>query len=233
MLPPLGRRPGLIASALLLVALATLMKGPGPASAQTRSSAVEEAGPSGDVGPELERLARALRDAQRTHLRRVGLWGGANLVGGAVLAATSDAGSFGRAFGVQSAGWGAVNVGLAAVGLLADPGPVPGDVPSVLAAEDGWTHLLLVNLGLNVGYTLVGSTLLVAAGEGLEGPTTVRGHGAAVVVQGLGLLVLDALAWLDSRDRSEQLRSRLPLTLSAGPRPGSARLTLLSVGVGP
>jgi len=231
--PSLRCRLRRLVAALLGIVLVALMAGPGPVSAQTGSPGVREVGSRRDVGPELERLARALRDAQRTHLRRVGIWGGANLAGGAVWAATSDAGSFGRAFGVQSMGWGAVNVGLAALGLLGDPGPLPDDVPSVLAAEDGWTHLLLVNLGLNVGYTLVGSTLLVAAGEGLGNPTTVRGHGAAVVVQGLGLLVLDALAWLDSRDRSGELRSRLPLTLSAGPWPGSVRLTLLSLGVGP
>ena len=148
------------------------------------------------------RLSAALRADQDAHLWRVGAWGLANAVGGAVwVLASSRTEDPGRwAFGVQSGAWGVVNVGIAAVGL-AGGGDVTSDWATAVAAENGYADVLLVNLGLNVGYAAVGATLLAVAGRGVSDPAAWRGHGTALVVQGLGLLVLDGVAYLGTRAR--------------------------------
>ena len=173
--------------ALVLLAVAAA-----PASAQT-----------GDV----EALSQALQSDQQAHLWRVGAWGLANAVGGAALALASDrAEAPGRwAFGVQSGAWGVVNVGIAAVGLAGGPGEATGEWAAALAAENGYADVLLVNLGLNVGYAAVGATLAAVAGRGVSTPAAWRGHGAALVVQGAGLFVLDGVAYLATRARWDAL----------------------------
>ncbi len=152
---------------------------------------------------EVEALSQALRADQQAHLWRVGAWGLANAVGGAALALASDrSADAGRwAFGVQSGAWGVVNVGIAVVGLVGGPGEVTGEWALALAAENGYADVLLVNLGLNVGYAAVGGTLLAVAGRGVPNPAAWRGHGAALVLQGAGLFVLDGVAVLATRGR--------------------------------
>lgn len=161
------------------------------------------AGQPGLAGPEVGALSEALRAEQGAHLWRVGAWGLANAVGGAALVLASDrSGQPGRwAFGLQSSAWGTVNVGIAAVGLLAGPGEVTAEWARAFAAENGYADVLLLNLGLNVGYAAVGGTLLAVAGRGVPNPAAWRGHGAALVLQGAGLFVLDGLAYLGTRDR--------------------------------
>ncbi|WP_412060282.1 DUF6992 family protein [Rubrivirga sp. IMCC45206] len=159
--------------------------------------------PVAEPVPSVTELSEALRADQRAHLWRVGAWGLANAVGGAALVLASDrTDAPGRwAFGAQSAAWGVVNVGIAAAGLAGGPGAVTGDLAAALAAENGYADVLLVNLGLNVGYAAVGATLLAVAGQGVATPAAWRGHGAALVVQGLGLLALDGIAYAATRAR--------------------------------
>ena len=153
-------------------------------------------------------------------------------MGGAALAAGSEPGSAWRGFGVQSAGWGAVNVGIAAWGLLrASPEPA-STVAEALEDEDGWSHILLLNLGLNVGYAAVGTALVVVADHGVESGPEVRGHGASLIVQGLGLLALDGVAWAASRGRLARIRGWVPGGVEPGPAPGAASFTLLSLPLG-
>lgn len=95
-----------------------------------------------------------------------------------------------RAFGQQTVAWGVVDVVIAPFGdrrrrarlaALEDP-----SAPAVQRRErSGLRRLLLVNAGLDLGY--------VAAGWSWwrRGDERARGHGAAVVVQGLFLLVFD------------------------------------------
>ncbi|MEO1629621.1 MAG: hypothetical protein AAFU38_02495, partial [Bacteroidota bacterium] len=61
--------------------------------------------------------------------------------------------------------------------------------------------ILLFNLGLNVAYSAVGATLAAVSYRGVDGNLSVRGHGAALILQGLGLFVLDGIAYLDTRGR--------------------------------
>lgn len=106
---------------------------------------------------------------------------------------------------MQSAAWGVINVGIATIGLATGSVASTEVWADALAAENTYADILLVNLGLNVGYMAVGGALLAVSGRGLPNPNAWRGHGAAVVVQGLGLLVLDGIAYLGTRVRLSSL----------------------------
>jgi len=191
--PPRSRRPRLprsLVAALLLLATATL-----PAGAQSAG------------GSEVTDLAAALEASKRDHLWRIAVWGGANVALGVGLLASGSRettpGRFG--YGVQSAAWGAINLGIVGVSLLGGETELPTTLSGAIAAERGWSDVLLLNLGLNVGYMGVGTALAVAAGRGLGRADEVRGHAWGVIVQGAGLFLLDGIAWMASRGRMDAL----------------------------
>src|SRR4051794_39668747 len=102
--------------------------------------------------------ADTLLAAERAHLLRLVLWGGVSvLLGSALLAALRVRGQRSpllESFALVMAGWGAVDLGLALWGMRS------------LAMRDlaGATRLdrfLWLNVGLDVGYVMVGITLLV------------------------------------------------------------------------
>ena len=144
--------------------------------------------------------------SQHRHLVRVAAWGGSNALGGAALWATADANDW-RAFGLQSGLWGAINVGIAATGLLGSDDPTD-DWQDAVSAERNYSDILLANLGLNVGYMGVGTAMVLASGQGVDRASDWRGHGTALILQGLGLFVLDAISWAASRDRLSTLLNR-------------------------
>lgn len=139
-------------------------------------------------------------DAQNAHLKRVGAWGAANLVAGSAVL------MFGRqpevrAVALQSAIWGGMNLGIAAFGAASDTGAPDTSLKEAIRAEDRLGNVLLLNLGLNTGYMLVGGTLIAVAPGTSENAGRWRAHGAAIVVQGAALLVLDGIAYAGSRRR--------------------------------
>lgn len=176
-------------------------------------------------GAAVEALSQALRADQEAHLWRVGAWGLMNAVGGTALFLTADRDEQPkqRAFGMQAAAWGIINTGIAVVGLTAGPGEVTGGWATALGAENGYADVLIVNLGLNVGYAAVGTTLWIVAGRGVSNPDAWRGHGQALVLQGLGLFVLDGIAYLGTRTRLDAL---VDLAASASLGPTADGLTL-------
>lgn len=177
------------------------------------------------VGPST--LQHALTDAQRDHLWRVGAWGVTNLVGGTLLGALSadETDRFRRGLGWQSAAWGAVNTGISVVGLLTTNDPEAASWAETLKAEQGYAGILLVNLGLNVAYSAVGTTMVVASYRGVSNAETWRGHGTALIGQGVGLFMLDGFAYLGSRTRLEALRSLADQAVLSA-TPGGVTLTL-------
>ena len=179
------------------------------------------------AGADVRALSAELGDAQRAHLWRVGAWGVANAVGGAALWLASDAETAPgrRAFGLQSAAWGAVNTAIAVVGLAGGPGEPTAEWAAAFGAENGYADVLLVNLGLNVGYAAVGATLWAVSGRGVSNPAAWRGHGIALVVQGAGLFVLDAVATLGTRARLGALVD-LAGSASLAVGPGGAALVV-------
>ncbi|TVR64077.1 MAG: hypothetical protein EA422_08045 [Gemmatimonadales bacterium] len=151
--------------------------------------------------PDVEALVHRRIEAERAHLRRVGWWGATNLAAGVALWTLSpEEDRLRRAFGMQTAGWGAVNAAIAVGGLRWGGGDPPDSPGAALAAESRYAHILLVNLGLNVGYMGVGATL-ATVGRGHGHWDERKGHGSAVVIQGLGLLALDLVAYMESRGR--------------------------------
>lgn len=183
--------PNVIHQRMLRAASALLLFFPGALAAQ-------EAAPGTVLA-----LSEGLQADQTAHLWRIGAWGAANVAGGLALVALSDAeaGRVRRAFGLQSAAWGAVNVGIATIGMLRGAGEPPADLAAAFAAENGYADVLLVNLGLNVGYAAVGTAMVVASHRGVRSADDWRGHGAALILQGAGLFVLDGIAYLGTRQR--------------------------------
>ena len=215
------RQRGLVAGGAVL--LGAVFFAPGVAAQVPGTSA---------IAPSVTALATELEEARRAHLWRVAGWGGASLVAGlGLIAGTSASTEPGwRGFGIQAAAWGAINLGIVGWAFASGfDGPASG-LGGALAAEDGYGNILLVNLGLNVGYMLVGGALAVAAGHGIKHSDAVRGHGLGVVVQGLGLLVLDGIAYAGSRSRMEALQG-LADRVAGGTVPGSVDVALLSLGV--
>jgi hypothetical protein len=183
----------------------------------------QTASPNGAV----EAGRQALMEAEQAHLWRVTAWGGLNVAGGLALALASPRSTRPArwSFGMMSAGWGVVNVGIGAVALATASAPA-ASLDAVLGAERTFHDVLLLNLGLNVGYAGVGAAMLMAGYRDVSHPAAWRGYGSALILQGAGLLVLDSVAFLASRTRLGDL---LDATVSASAHvaPGRVALTLM------
>lgn len=154
----------------------------------------------------VEALAADRAAAESAHLWRVGAWGAANVAAGTALLLTSSRDTGRRAFGTQAAAWGAINLGIAGIGLATGGDAPMADLAEALRSEGRLGDVLWINMGLNAGYVAVGTTLYaVGARAGVARPEVWKGHGAAVGLQGLGLLVLDGVALAASLDRSGRL----------------------------
>ena len=95
-----------------------------------------------------------------------------------------------RAFGQQSAMWGAINLAIAGVGAWRGR--------SHPAQGSRLRRTLLINSALDVGYLATGAHMAHhrTTFGGRVSPEAARGHGLAVVVQAAGLMKLDLYyAW--------------------------------------
>jgi hypothetical protein len=123
--------------------------------------------------------------AVASHLTRtLTMFGGSSVVVGRALSGPS-AGPTLRAFGRQTAAWGAINLAIAAVGAAR--------ARSHPAEATRLRRTLLINAGLDVGYVAAGAHVAHHRSSfgGRVSPEAARGHGLAVVTQGLGLMALD------------------------------------------
>jgi hypothetical protein len=132
----------------------------------------------------------ALLGLERDHLVRLAVWATASiLVGLTVIRLSRDSQkvspAFWRHFGIQSAAWGLVDLLIVAA---AWGGLAPRDLPAAIELD----RFLWLNIGLDVGYAMVGLTLLVF---GMRAPRRagLMGAGAAIVLQGVALAALDAI----------------------------------------
>jgi hypothetical protein len=133
--------------------------------------------------------ADTLLSAERAHLLRLLAWGGSSvLVGTALLAwlrARGHPSALLDRFAIQTSVWGAAELTFVAIAwralTLRD-----------LAGATRLDRLLWMNVGLDIGYVLVGVTL-VLAGWRLGRRLGMAGAGTGVVVQGTALLLLDLL----------------------------------------
>gem|GEM_PF-1245085 len=169
----------------------------------------------GAVDAAVEGLVQARVQAEEDHLRRLGIWGAASVLGGAGLLALSmpgvvvdDGAGALQGFGIQSVAWGTINLAIVGIGAVVPRAPIT-DRDDALAAEDDLAKVLWVNVGLDVGYLMVGGTLAAASQLGAEPRVDVFSHGVGIATQGAGLLVLDLIAvW--SSDPREQALAALP-----------------------
>jgi hypothetical protein len=131
--------------------------------------------------------ADTLEAAERAHLLRLVVWGGASLLVGTTLIVFLRVGrqrsSLLDQFGIQNAAWGTVEVLVAGLGLrslsIRD-----------LASATRLDRLVWFSIGLEAGAVLVGITLVLAGWRVARRPGLV-GAGLGVIVQGAALAVLD------------------------------------------
>ena len=130
-----------------------------------------------------------LLELERGHLLRLGVWAAVSLLAGVLLVplvgrlAPASQG-FWRHFGIQSGAWGAVDLIIVAV---AWNGLALRDLAGAIALD----RFLWLNIGLDVGYAMVGLTL-IAFGARKPRRVGLVGAGAAIVAQGVALAILDA-----------------------------------------
>jgi hypothetical protein len=130
--------------------------------------------------------ADTLLAAERAHLLRLILWGGVSLVLGGTLGvflrARGERSALLEQFAIQTAAWGAIELALGANAMrtldLRD-----------LAGATRLDRFLWLNVGLDVGYLLVGLTL-VMVGWRVGRRLTLIGAGVGVAVQGAALVIL-------------------------------------------
>jgi hypothetical protein len=133
--------------------------------------------------------ADTLLAAERTHILQLALWGAASLLVGTALVAMLRIGrsrsSLLTHFGIQTAAWGAVELSASLLLLrslsLRD-----------LSGATRLDRMLWMNIGLDVGYALVGTTLVMIGWRAVRRLGLV-GAGIAVVLQGAALAVIELL----------------------------------------
>jgi hypothetical protein len=133
--------------------------------------------------------ADTLLAIERAHLLRLLAWGAGSMLAGTTLLACQlrrrPGASLVWHFALQTAAWGAVELAIAAAGYgslaLRD-----------LASATRLDRFLWLNIGLDVGYILVGATLALA-GWRLANRLGAVGAGLGVMVQGAALALLDLL----------------------------------------
>jgi hypothetical protein len=116
--------------------------------------------------------------------RTLAVLGASSIVVGGLVTLTASR-SLPRAFGQQTAAWGAINLGIAGFGAWRS-GAHPAEAASL-------RRTLLVNAGLDVAYVAAGAQVAhhrTTFGDRMA-PDAARGHGLAVVSQGLALMALD------------------------------------------
>lgn len=131
--------------------------------------------------------------AQEALGRTTTRWGAASVVAGLGLAAARRD-PWSRAFGVQNAGWGVVDL---AIVLVAAPRtrrrkarlPDPSARAALAAESRKLRRVLLVNVALDVGYVAGGAALW----RWRRDHPAASGASAGIVVQGAFLLLHDAL----------------------------------------
>jgi hypothetical protein len=133
--------------------------------------------------------ADTLLAAERALLLRLLAWGAVSVLTGTALFAwlrtRRRSSKLLEHFAIQMAGWGAVEIAFVALSWRA---LALRDLSSATRLD----RLLWLNAGLDVGYVLVGVSLVVT-GWRLGRRLAVVGAGIGVVVQGAALLLLDLL----------------------------------------
>ncbi|MCS7014155.1 MAG: hypothetical protein RMI34_12715 [Chloroherpetonaceae bacterium] len=182
----------------------------------------------------VKRYAEARLAAQQRAMWILGAWAGASILSGVGLSLQSE-NTVLRYWGFQNLGWGAVNAAIASAALLGlgsqlaalDTLGTDGKaLLQELSEEQNFSKILLVNVGLDVGYMLVGGALAWAARNGLSRSDEFFGSGLGIIVQGAFLLFFDIWQVLASSARISDLEQALRPMLSLKLTPSDAGLML-------
>jgi hypothetical protein len=173
-------------------------------------------------------IADELADVRRSHhveRREAGhvlFWTGlASVIAGGVVAGVMHDDPFALMFGLGTAGWGAVNAGLA-IGLLdlGDGGfarieadrtlrgePLRAAREQALRSQEQSGAFFALNVGLDVFYVAAGILLFFLADQldSEQDAQFLRGYSAAMTGQGAFLLGFDLIAWIASSARASRI----------------------------
>ncbi len=149
----------------------------------------------------LERLAQ-----EHQALKILLGWGVLNVLAGSALAI----GEKHRDFGIMTAGWGAVNAGIATFALLgSDMYTALTSYETIVQDEQLFNRILAVNTGLNAGYMGIGFSM-----NYLGNSSRTRQYGTAVMAQGAFLMAFDIWLLTSSNGRLKEL-SAIPSSFHA------------------
>ena len=165
-----------------------------------------------DTAADPGELTRARYQTNTIGMSVLTAWAGVNLVGGGILALTSDD-SFSQSFHGANAGWNIVNLGLGLPGLLGSLDTPDLDLPSTIREQQTIESVLLLNAGLDVAYMVAGGGMLLESrlaslGAGSFGlsEAEARGIGIALILQGGFLFAFDlVMFFLHQANRNEFL----------------------------
>lgn len=178
-------------------------------------------------------IADELADVRRAHhveRRAAGhvlFWTGiASVVGGGIVAGVLHEDPFALAFGLGTAGWGAVNASLA-FGMLDVTGAGFARIEEdralrdrelfaarerALRAQEQSAAFFALNLGLDVFYIATGVLLFFLADQ-IQSETEaqyLRGYSVAMTAQGTFLLGFDLVEWIASAARANRIAAIEP-----------------------
>ncbi|MEZ4340557.1 MAG: hypothetical protein R3B82_28385 [Sandaracinaceae bacterium] len=172
--------------------------------------------------------ARLSIDVERREAGAVlGLEGLLSVVAGVIIAAVVHEDPFWLAFGIGTAGWGAVDAGLS-IGMI-DFGEgrrqaierdrsrlryddVDRARDAAIRQQGDAAAFFAFNAGLDVFYVATGVLLFFLADQlsGVDEPELLRGYATAQMGQGGFLLLFDLIEWIASTDRAGRLARAVP-----------------------
>jgi len=139
-----------------------------------------------------------------TGMTILGAWGAANIVGGVTgtLVATDQEW---KSFHTMNALWGAVNLGIAAMGYMGAKKEATQTLScdKALARYESNKRLFLINAGLDVMY-IGGGIALSAYADDLSNTDRWRGYGRSITMQGIFLLVFDGTMYALHQHNNKQ-----------------------------
>ena len=134
-------------------------------------------------------------------------WAGVNLVAG-LAASFATTGSW-QAFHRMNAGWNVVNLAIAGFGLWSAAGQDPSTMTLVesLEAATGLERVLWLNVGLDVGYVVLGGWLWERGAR--TASSMLEGFGQSIVLQGAFLFAFDVAMSVMARGHVSKLVPKL------------------------
>ncbi len=130
-------------------------------------------------------------DRNRRSMYVLGAWGVANIATGA-FGMTQTRGAQ-QSFHQMNIGWGVINLGLAASGLITatHTDPATFDLYETVRQHHRMQKILLFNAGLDVAYMAGGAWMMERAKTGVQSRDRLRGFGRSILLQGAFLFVFD------------------------------------------